>query len=122
MPDLRPSIPLSSGPTLFLAPSPIAWQGRHLLNEVLPAAASCASTLVTAADDAMATNTLRVNLFMTWALRGLTNEWAGVFCMTSTRGTSRQRPGGFINFAHGRWSPDVRSRRSGAYPSRSGYA
>ena len=37
-----PSSPFSSGPTLFLAPSPIAWQARHLLNEVLPAAASCA--------------------------------------------------------------------------------
>src|ERR1700756_3828978 len=42
LPDLRPSMPLSTGPTLFLAPSPIAWQARHLLNDVLPAAASCA--------------------------------------------------------------------------------
>src|SRR6266581_9206611 len=42
MPDLRPSIPFNSGPTLFLAPSPMAWQARHLLNDDLPAAASCA--------------------------------------------------------------------------------
>ena len=50
MPDLRPSRPLSSGPTLFLAPSPIAWQARHLLNDDLPAAASCASAADAAAD------------------------------------------------------------------------
>ena len=33
VPDLRPSRPLSTGPTLFLAPSPTAWQGRHFLND-----------------------------------------------------------------------------------------
>src|SRR5690349_15954491 len=35
-------MPLSSGPTLFLAPSPIEWQGRHFLKDCSPAAASCA--------------------------------------------------------------------------------
>src|ERR1700694_5801388 len=40
VPDLRPSRPLSTGPTLFLAPSPTAWQGRHFLNEFSPAARS----------------------------------------------------------------------------------
>src|SRR4051794_38425332 len=35
-------MPFSAGPTLLAAPSPIAWQGRHLLNTVLPASASCA--------------------------------------------------------------------------------
>ena len=50
---------------MFLAPSPIAWQARHLLNEVLPAAASCASAEVaTAADDAITTSALRVSFFM----------------------------------------------------------
>src|SRR5665647_669727 len=57
-------MPLSSGPTLFLAPSPIAWQAMHLLKEVLPAAASCASAAVAAADDAMTTSALRVSFFM----------------------------------------------------------
>src|SRR5882724_12856131 len=42
VPDLRPSRPLSTGPTLFLAPSPTEWQGRHFLNEFSPAATSCA--------------------------------------------------------------------------------
>src|SRR3982074_600226 len=61
MPDLRPSSPLSSGPTLFLAPAPIAWQAMHLLNDVLPAAASCASA---ADDDAMTTSAHRVSVFI----------------------------------------------------------
>ena len=54
--------PLSSGPTLFLAPAPIAWQAMHLLNDVLPAATSCAADA--AAGDAMTTNTPSVNLFI----------------------------------------------------------
>src|SRR3984893_14285609 len=64
-------MPLSSGPTLFLAPSPIAWQARHLLNEVLPAAASCASAADAAADDATTTSALRMSFFMvgsSWVL------------------------------------------------------
>ncbi len=28
-------MPLSSGPTLFFAPSPIEWQGKHFLNDCL---------------------------------------------------------------------------------------
>ena len=64
MPDLRPSSPFSSGPTLFLAPSPIAWQARHLLNEVLPAAASCASAPDAAAMAAMTIRALKVGFFM----------------------------------------------------------
>ena len=68
LPDFRPSIPLSSGPTLFLAPSPIAWHGRHLLNEDLPAATSCASAPEAAADVAATTRKLRISLFMAGAL------------------------------------------------------
>src|SRR5436190_12739871 len=56
MPDLRPSSPFSSGPTLFLAPSPVEWQGRHLLNDVLPAATSCACAL----DKAAAEHPMRI--------------------------------------------------------------
>ena len=40
VPDLRPSSPFSSGPTLFLAPSPIAWQAMHLRNDFSPSATS----------------------------------------------------------------------------------
>src|SRR6476659_7645458 len=57
-------MPLSSGPTLFLAPSPIAWQARHLLNEVLPAVASCACAPDAAAMAAMTIRALEVGLFM----------------------------------------------------------
>src|ERR1043165_10054479 len=49
VPDLRPSSPLSTGPTLFLASAPTEWQGRHFLNEFSPAARSCAEALPTAA-------------------------------------------------------------------------
>src|SRR5215210_7872969 len=42
VPVCRPSMPLSTGPTLFLAPSPTEWQGRHFLKEFSPAARSCA--------------------------------------------------------------------------------
>src|SRR5262245_37110568 len=48
------------GPTLFLAPSPIAWQARHLLKEVLPAAASCASAPDVAAREVRITTALKV--------------------------------------------------------------
>src|SRR5689334_714438 len=64
LPEWRPSRPLSTGPTLFLAPSPMAWQARHLLNEVLPAAASCASALEAVASEVMATSALKVSIFM----------------------------------------------------------
>src|SRR5260370_27073923 len=62
-------MPLSSGPTLFLAPAPIAWQAMHLLNEVLPAATSCASAADAAIDDAMTTSALNVSLFMVCSSR-----------------------------------------------------
>src|SRR6266404_37909 len=64
MPDLRPSSPLSCGPTLFWAPSPIAWQAMHLLKAVLPVAASCASALEAAAIDAITTSALRVSFLI----------------------------------------------------------
>src|SRR5262249_32274147 len=44
--DLRPSSPLSSGPTLFFAPSPTEWHGRHFLNDCSPAPTSCARAVV----------------------------------------------------------------------------
>src|SRR6185437_5122261 len=68
LPDLRPSSPFSTGPTLFLAPSPTAWQARHLLNEVLPAAASCASAPVAVANEVTTTSALKVNVFMRLSL------------------------------------------------------
>src|SRR6266850_807346 len=83
VPDLRPLSPLSTGPTLFLAPSPTAWQARHLLNEVLPAATSCASAADDAAADAMTISVLRVSCFMecSWVrcrvFRDLFVAWAG---------------------------------------------
>src|SRR5215216_772468 len=43
VPDLRPSSPLSTGPTLFLASSPTEWHGRHFLNDCSPAATSWAN-------------------------------------------------------------------------------
>src|SRR5215510_13316208 len=64
LPDLRPSRPLSTGPTLFLAPSPTAWQARHLLNDVLPASASCASALEAAVVAAITNSVLKVSFFM----------------------------------------------------------
>src|SRR5258708_7248116 len=57
-------MPLSSGPTLFLAPSPIAWQARHLLNEVLPAAASCASAPDAAAIEVRTISAPKFNFVM----------------------------------------------------------
>src|SRR6185436_11342243 len=47
VPDLRPSRPLSNGPTRFLAASPTVWQAAHFLNEVSPAATSPASATPT---------------------------------------------------------------------------
>src|SRR5437868_12994281 len=44
VPEWRPSRPLSTGPTLFFAPSPTAWHARHFLNDCSPAATSCAAT------------------------------------------------------------------------------
>src|SRR5215813_2694339 len=53
-------MPLSSGPTLFFASGPTEWHGRHFLNEVSPAARSCASAgaEVTAITAAASTNSL----------------------------------------------------------------
>src|SRR3954447_9008366 len=42
VPDLRPSRPLSSGPTLLRASSPTEWQGLHLRKDCSPAARSWA--------------------------------------------------------------------------------
>src|SRR5687768_922690 len=69
------------GPTLFLAPSPTAWQARHLLNEALPAAASCAGA---AADDAITASALKVSRFIVgsssrWLSRGAL--WHGAFAL-----------------------------------------
>src|SRR5262249_60354617 len=37
VPALRPSRPLSSGPSLFFAASPTSWQGLHFRKEASPA-------------------------------------------------------------------------------------
>src|SRR6185295_5397540 len=89
VPDLRPSSPFSTGPTLFLAPSPTAWQARHLLNEVLPASASCATALEVANDAAMTNSVLRVSFFM---------------------GCSSSLPVGAGSFCHARLAMDKPSR------------
>src|SRR5882757_6218057 len=57
-------MPFSSGPTLFLAPSPIAWQARHLLNEALPAVASCADAPDTAINEVTTTSELKISVFI----------------------------------------------------------
>jgi len=49
---------------LFLAPSPIAWQARHLLNEVLPAAMSCAGAPDAAIKEVTTASALKVGIFM----------------------------------------------------------
>src|ERR1700730_14863580 len=59
-PALRPSSPLSSGPTLFFAPSPTEWQGRHFLNDCSPAATSCAEAAAVEAASAIAARTARL--------------------------------------------------------------
>src|SRR5262245_32859628 len=55
-------MPLSNGPTLFLAPSPTAWQAMHfVLNDRSPASRSCASKAPVVATSAIdATNILIV--------------------------------------------------------------
>jgi len=55
--------PVELGATLFLAPRRPAWQGRHLLNEVLRPRRSCASAEVAAADDAMTTSRAQDQFF-----------------------------------------------------------
>src|ERR1700722_12140837 len=52
MPECRPTTPLSTGPTMFLAPSPIWWQILHLEKTFSPAAASCAAAAPTEARSA----------------------------------------------------------------------
>src|SRR3981189_911257 len=92
MPDLRPSMPLSSGPTLFLAPSPTAWQAMHLLNDVLPAAASCASAGDAAAIEGMAASAGRGSFFMRCSLSGLggcERFWHGMLAMDKPRNAPR---------------------------------
>src|SRR5215216_5950236 len=61
VPDLRPSSPFSTGPTLFLASAPTEWQGRHFLNEFSPAARSCAKALPAGA---RATTAASANLYI----------------------------------------------------------
>src|SRR5438132_633075 len=43
VPALRPSRPLSGGPSLFFAFSPTSWHGWHFRNDVSPAEVSCAN-------------------------------------------------------------------------------
>src|SRR5882757_11403304 len=95
MPDLRPSNPLSCGPTLFLAPSPIAWQAKHLLNDVLPAAASCASAAEATADDAMTISALSISFLIVCSscFRG---DDAVACCTRGSRRTSHERVSGLI--------------------------
>src|ERR1700694_1563612 len=77
----------------------MAWQAMHLLNEVLPAATSCASAVEAMADDAMTTSALRVSFFMGCS------SWVRVNCgpcrMGRLRGTSRETRPGFIGLARG---------------------
>src|SRR5215471_2617668 len=54
VPAWRPSSPLSSGPTLFSAPGPTAWQGRHLKKERWPFSTSCAAAFCNIAKLAVA--------------------------------------------------------------------
>src|SRR5207244_62473 len=81
--------PVELRATLFLAPSPTAWQAMHLLNEVLPAATSCAIAADAAIDDAMTTSALSVSLYhvcSSW-FRG----WlGGRCCKVRSRWTARQ--------------------------------
>ena len=49
IPDLRPSIPLSTGPTLFFAVGPTSWHATHFLYELAPAVRSCATAVPTQA-------------------------------------------------------------------------
>src|SRR5688572_15038780 len=95
VPDLRPSSPFNSGPTLFLAPSPIAWQARHLLNEVLPAAASCASAPGAAANEVTTTSALKVDVFM-WGSSFLPGREADFLWQARLDWTSRKTMTGFI--------------------------
>src|SRR5215471_21489573 len=54
VPAWRPSRPLSSGPTLFSALGPTAWQGRHLKKERWPFSTSCAAAFCNIAKLAVA--------------------------------------------------------------------
>src|SRR6478609_9264383 len=106
VPDLRPSSPFSAGPALFLAPSPIAWQARHLLNEVLPAAASCASAPVAVANEVTTTSALKVDVFM-WCSLFLPKERGGFLVAGSLR---RDKPRNLDRFHHCRLVPERTDR------------
>src|SRR6185503_10340997 len=54
----------------------MAWQARHLLNEVLPAAASCACAPDAAANEVTTTSALKVDVFM-WCSSFLPKERGG---------------------------------------------
>src|SRR5215813_3059691 len=82
LPEWRPSRPLSTGPTLFLAPSPMAWQARHLLNEVFPASASCASALEAAVNEVTTTSAFKIGVFM-WCSSSLFPDGGAVACGTA---------------------------------------
>ena len=88
--------PFSSGPTLFLAPSPIAWQARHLLKEVLPAAASCASALDAVAIEAMTIRALEVGFFMGCSSSSSRRSGASACGMAGSEWTSHETLTGFM--------------------------
>src|SRR5260370_41401760 len=73
----------------------------HLLNAVLPAATSCASAAVAAADDAMTTSTLSVSFFMmySWQVSGEGRRCRRRCDMVGSRWTSRETGPGFIDLA-----------------------
>src|SRR5436305_13068827 len=71
----------------------------HLLNEVLPAATSCASPADAASDDAMATSALSVSLFMC-ALHGFGGGSVAVVARGARKGQARQNASGLHRFSH----------------------
>src|SRR4051795_578344 len=109
-------MPLSSGPTLFFAPSPIEWQGRHLLKDVLPAAASCASAADASADEAITTSALNVSFFMDQALWVTRRVYPQVLAWPQATHKRRCGAGNQYNL---RWllRREIRCR-SAAYPNR----
>src|SRR6266852_385368 len=74
LPDLRPSRPLSSGPTLFLASAPTAWQGRHFLKDVSPAATSWAWAFAPDTTKAAATTKILI-MHLLYGNRGDLRPW-----------------------------------------------
>src|SRR5258706_5771220 len=72
----------------------------HLLNEVLPAATSCASAAGAASDDAMATSALSVSLFImcsSWFRRG---GWWPFVAQGARKGQARRNTSGLHRFSH----------------------